>query len=96
MPFLYLSRRPTEDPEKFPDLFCIFLTLPPAEKALPAPVKITQRTSLSLLINFEASSKLITSSGSPNGLRISGLFIVNVTTEPFFSYINQSFIRFSP
>ena len=48
------------------------------------------------VINFEASSKLVTSSGSPNGLRISGLFIVNVTTEPFFSNINQSFIRFSP
>ena len=96
IPKRYLSLKATDEPEKFPDLFCIFLTFPPAENALPAPVRITHRISLSLLIKLEASSKLTTSSGSPKGLRISGRFIVKVAIEPFFSNFNQSFILIKP
>src|SRR5690606_23679830 len=65
-------------------------TMPPAEKASPAPVRITQRTCPSALIRAAAAEKFSASSGAPSGLRLSGLLMVRVTTGPSFSKINGS------
>src|SRR5580704_17399836 len=72
----------TPGPAKVPLFSRIALRLPPAEKALPAPVRITQRMSRSALMREAASANSSPSPSSPSGLRESGRLIVSVTIGP--------------
>src|SRR3546814_4055870 len=65
---------------------------PPAEKAEPAPVKITARTALSCSISWQISTNSSIWLVSESAFRCSGRFMVKVTTPSRFSYVRNLFI----
>src|ERR1700750_1916761 len=79
----------TGEPPKAPVRFFIALTSPPAENALPAPVRITQRMSLSELISSQTRATSSPSPGAPSAFMLSGRSRVRIATWPRFSTFSR-------
>ena len=65
-----------------PVLACMSFTLPPAQNALPAPVRITHFTDTSAWMRSAASTNEAHWSGVDSALREAGSFSVRVTIAP--------------
>lgn len=80
MPRRYPSRITCGAPPNIPARSAMFLTFPPAENALPAPVRMTTRVSTSTFASSTSSTSRSMTSFPEMGLRASGRLIVQVTT----------------
>ena len=65
------------------------LTLPPDENTGPAPVRITTRTEGSALMRSTAATNSSTAVLPVSALRVSGWFIVSVTTPPLLLVVQE-------
>src|SRR5665213_1886956 len=79
----------TPEPAKAPSRAFMALTSPPAEKARPAPVSTTQRTSRSPFTSSQVAATASPSPGAPSAFRLSGRFRVRIATWPRFSRVRR-------